>query len=182
MRLNQPQNRVMTMWTNYFSKMKGVGQNPFTVYSKDIIVTFTGTFLTIAGLIYLTQHLHSQWIMASLGGSCALAFGLWQAPVSQPHSIIAGHALSSMIALVMYHLAGNGAVIIGLAVALAVSVMMLTRTMHPPAAANPLVIMFEGSHHWEFLLFPVLTGALFVVVMALLINNLRQTRKYPTYW
>lgn len=172
----------MKMWMNYFSKMKGNGQNPFTVYMKDIMVTFIGTFITIAGLIYLTQHLHSQWIMASFGGSCALAFGLWQAPVSQPRSIIVGHVLSTTIGLSMYHLAGNHAVVVGLTIALAVAAMMLTRTMHPPAAANPLVIMLEGSHNWGFLLFPVLTGAVFVVIMALLINNLRQTRKYPTYW
>lgn len=170
------------MWTNYFSKMKGEGKNPFSVYGKDMAVVFVGTMVTITLLIYLTTHLHSQWIIASFGGSCALAFALWQAPVSQPRSILVGHVLSTFVALVIVHIGGHHMFFVGLAVALAIILMMLTRSMHPPAAANPIVVILEGHDTWSFLLFPVCTGALIIIVMALLINNLRATRRYPTYW
>lgn len=170
------------MWKLYFRKMKGTGKNPFTVHVKDIAVAFIGTLLTIALLIYLTNHLDSRWIIASFGGSCALAFALWQAPVSQPRSIFLGHTLSTLVALIVVHTGGNSAFFVGLAVALAVVVMMLTRSMHPPAAANPIVVMLEGYDDWSFLLFPVCTGALIVIIAALIINNLRATRSYPTYW
>lgn len=171
------------MWNrNYFSKMKGEGENPLTVYTKDLIVAFIGALITIIVLIYLTKELHSQMMIASFGGSCALAFGLWQAPVSQPRSIFVGHVLSTFIALVIVHTIGDTPLLVGVAVALSITAMMMTRTMHPPAAANPIVVMLEGHTSWEFLLFPIATGACVVILLALIVNNLSRSRRYPTYW
>ncbi|EIZ1361956.1 HPP family protein [Vibrio vulnificus] len=51
-----------------------------------------------------------------------------------------------------------------LASGLAVSVMLLTKTTHPPAGANPLLIMMTGQN-WDFLLTPVLLGAVSIVVI-----------------
>jgi CBS-domain-containing membrane protein len=69
----------------------------------------------------------------------------------------------------------------GLAVGLAIAVMMLTKTTHPPAGADPLVVML-GHYSWSYLITPVLTGAVIIVFLALLINNLRSNRNYPTFW
>ena len=53
-----------------------------------------------------------------------------------------------------------------MAVGTAIALMMLTRTVHPPAGSNP-VIVFLGQPGWGFLLFPTLIGALVVVAVAL---------------
>ncbi|EJE8554888.1 HPP family protein [Vibrio vulnificus] len=53
---------------------------------------------------------------------------------------------------------------LALASGLAVSVMLLTKTTHPPAGANPLLIMMTGQN-WDFLLTPVLLGAVIIVVI-----------------
>jgi CBS-domain-containing membrane protein len=66
-------------------------------------------------------------------------------------------------------------------VATAVALMMLTRTIHPPAGSNP-VIIFLTQPSWHFLLFPTLIGALILVVVALIYNNITREAKYPKYW
>ncbi|MGQ0455072.1 iron chelate uptake ABC transporter family permease subunit, partial [Bacillus sp. SS-TM] len=82
--------------------------------------------------------------MAPFGASCVLAFGVWNAPLSQPRNIIGGHLISTFIGLSIYHLFGNEYWTIALAVGMAIAVMMLTRTTHPPAGADPIiVILFE---------------------------------------
>jgi CBS-domain-containing membrane protein len=39
-----------------------------------------------------------------------------------------------------------------------------------------------GQYGWSYLFTPVLTGAVIIVLLALLINNLRSNRSYPTFW
>jgi CBS-domain-containing membrane protein len=52
----------------------------------------------------------------------------------------------------------------------------LSRTVHPPAGSNP-VIVFLGHSAWSFLLFPVVSGALILVLIGWLYNNaVRETR------
>jgi CBS-domain-containing membrane protein len=68
-----------------------------------------------------------------------------------------------------------------LSVGLAISLMILTRTTHPPAGADPLVVFMAGSG-WSFLLTPVLAGSVIIVLVALLVNNLDKNRHYPTFW
>ena len=63
----------------------------------------------------------------------------------------------------------------------AIAAMMLTRTVHPPAGSNP-VIVYLAQPGWEFLLFPTLLGSLVVIAVALLYNNATRDARYPKYW
>ncbi|MEY9976431.1 HPP family protein [Lysinibacillus sp. RC79] len=165
----------------YLSKMKGKGRSPLQVDVKDSFTGFTGGFLTIVTLIYLTNITSTEWLMAPFGASCVLVFGVWNAPLSQPRNVIGGHFLSTFIGLFMYQLFGNEPWAIALAVGLAIAIMMLTKTTHPPAGADPLVVML-GTYSWNYLISPVLIGSIIIVIFALLINNLRSNRNYPTFW
>jgi CBS-domain-containing membrane protein len=44
-------------------------------------------------LLLMTEWSEQLWIMAPFGASCVLAFGLWDAPLSQPRNIIGGHLI-----------------------------------------------------------------------------------------
>lgn len=59
--------------------------------------------------------------------------------------------------------------------------MMLTKTTHPPAGADPIVVI-QGAYAWSYLLFPVFIGSAIIVIIALVINNLRKNRQYPSFW
>ncbi|CAH0266382.1 hypothetical protein SRABI96_03568 [Peribacillus sp. Bi96] len=175
------QKETSSFHIRYLSKMKGKGRSPLQINVKDAITGLIGGFLTIFALILLTKMTSALWLMAPFGASCVLAFGLWNAPLSQPRNIIGGHFVSTFIGLASYHFFGDEPWAIGLAVGLAIAVMMLTKTTHPPAGADPLVVML-GHYSLSYLFTPVLIGSVIIVFLALLINNLRSNRNYPTFW
>ena len=66
---------------------------------------------------------------------------------------------------------------LGLAVGLAIFVMIVTNTIHPPAGANPIIVILTGQGI-SFVLFPVAVGAFMLVIFAYLYNKLLK-RNYP---
>lgn len=96
-------------------------------------------------------------------------------------NIVVGHVLSSLVGLLFLSTLGPQWWSLALAVGTAISVMMMTRTVHPPAGSNP-VIVFLVQPDWGFLLFPTLFGALILVLVALFYNNLSRSVAYPKYW
>lgn len=168
-------------FSGYLSKMKGAGSSPLKIDMKDSLTGLIGGFITISILAFLTSMTSSEWLMAPFGASCVLAFSVWNAPLSQPRNIIGGHFVSAFVGLAAYHLIGAEPWAIGLAVGLAIALMMLTKTTHPPAGADPIIIML-GGYGWSYLVSPVLLGSLFIVLIALIINNMRSNRTYPTFW
>ncbi|WP_459500452.1 HPP family protein [Bacillus sp. C1] len=167
--------------SQYFSKMKGKGKSTLQVNIKDSLTGLLGGFLTIITLLYLTNITSTEWLMAPFGASCVLAFGVWNAPLSQPRNIIGGHFISTFIGLSIYHLFGNEYWTIALAVGMAIAIMMLTKTTHPPAGADPIIVIL-GANSWSYLITPVLIGSVVIVVIALLMNNICNKRSYPTFW
>lgn len=162
-------------------KMVTAERSSLKVDLKAAILGFVGGFIVIFSLIILTEKTEWSWIMAPFGASCVLAFGVWNTPLSQPRNIIGGHFISTLIGLICQTWFGNSAISIAAAVGLAIMCMMLTKTTHPPAGADPLVVMM-GQTGWSFLFAPVLIGSLVIVVIALVLNNLHEDRKYPTFW
>ena len=62
--------------------------------------------------------------------------------------------------------------------------MQSTRCIHPPAGANPLVILLTANtihYDWSFLIFPVLVGAVSLVLIARFVNNIQTKQKWPNY-
>lgn len=150
---------------------------------KEILRALIGASLSIAALLGLSQWSEQPFIMAPFGASCVLLYAVSQSPLAQPRNIILGHVLSAAVGLVVLNLLGTSVWAIALAVGLAIAVMQLTGSVHPPAGANPLVILLTANqvhYSWEFLLFPVLMGALILVAIAYVVNNVFATQKWPT--
>lgn len=133
----------------------------------------TGATLAIMLLSGL-QELNSQWalLMAPFGASTVLLFGLPESPLARAKNVIFGHAITATIGLLFLHLITVTGVTMSIATGLAVMLMMLTKTTHPPAGANPLLIMLTGQSWW-FLLDPVLLGSILLVSVAKLYQLLR---------
>jgi CBS-domain-containing membrane protein len=140
-----------------------------------------GGFVAIAVVALLTQASGNPWVLGSLGASCVMLFGFPDLPFSQPRHVIGGHVLSSFIGLAC--LAAFGATWWGMAIALglALAAMMFLRVAHPPAGSNPIII-FLSAPSWGFLLFPTLAGAVAIVLIALIYNNLTRDTPFPKYW
>jgi len=168
--------------TSLIKKLKSEGVAlPPKPSIKAIALAWLGGFLAISLVAGLADSLEMMLVLGSFGASCVLLFGFPEAPFSQPRNLVAGHFLSSLVGLIFLTLCGPTWWSVALAVGTAIALMMATRTVHPPAGSNP-VIVFLIQPGWDFLLFPTLTGALLLAVVALIYNNLSRNDKYPKYW
>ena len=148
---------------------------------RVIAIAWLGGFLAIATVAVLGDWLSLALVLGSFGASCVLVFGYPDLPFSQPRNVVIGHFLSSLVGLVFLTAFGAHWWSLAFAVGTAIAVMMLTRTVHPPAGSNP-VIVFLAQPAWSFLWYPTLAGALLMVAVALIYNNLTREASYPKYW
>lgn len=150
--------------------------------TKTAVLAGLGAALCISLLSGLESLFYSGfWLMAPFGATMVIAFALPDSPLAQPKNIVLGHLLTSFIGLLILSLLGVTALSMGLAVGLAVTLMMLTKTTHPPAGANPLLIMLTAQQ-WPFLITPVLTGTLLIVAVVWLYHRLVTGKAYPKIW
>ena len=165
----------------YLKKFKGQNEQlvPKSTIS-EIIFAFIGSFIAIGIIGYCTKTYDNLLIMGSFGASCVLLFGFPKSPFSQPRNVILGHFLSTFIGLAFLHILGNEYWSMALALATAIAVMIATRTVHPPAGSNPLIVFLLGAN-WDYLIFPSLIGSVILVTVALFYNNLHKNRAYPQY-
>lgn len=143
------------------------------------LVAGIGATICIAFLAYLnissTQNL---WLIPPFGASIVLITAAHSSPLAQPRNIFFGHIISSICGLVVIYFFDITYVSIGFSVGLAVSLMMITKTVHPPAGANPIIIMM-GNEGFSFLLIPVSAGAAILVLYAVIFNKYIYKREYP---
>ncbi len=167
---------------NLFEKIKGDNAKLPPKHSiRAILVAWVGGFLAIGAVTLLSNTFSTALVLGSFGASCVLIFGFPDVPFSQPRNVIGGHFLSSLIGLICLTLFGATWWSVAIAVGTSISVMMFTRTTHPPAGSNP-VIIYLLKPAWSFLLFPTLLGAIVLVVIAVIYNNLANAGEYPKYW
>ena len=140
------------------------------------ITSGLGAMLAIGTLAYadLFSGQSVMWLMAPFGASAVIVFGLPDSPLARPYNVIAGHLLTATIGLVGLHVLGLTPWSLALACGLSVTAMLLTKSTHPPAGANPLVVMLTGQS-WLFLVSPVLLGALVIVLLGW---GFRVSRRY----
>ncbi|MDQ8022262.1 MAG: HPP family protein [Moraxellaceae bacterium] len=149
--------------------------------ASSIALAWLGGALAIAATAGLSEGAGAMLILGSFGASAVLIFGFPDVPFSQPRNIVAGHVLSTLIGLIFLHAFGATWWSVALAAGTAIAVMMATRTVHPPAGSNP-VIVYLAQPDWSFLLAPTLLGSLVLVAVATLYLNLSREARYPKYW
>lgn len=149
--------------------------------NQAIFLAWLGGVIAIAAIAGLFEGTAIPLILGSFGASCVLVFGFPDVPFSQPRNVVFGHFLSSLSGLVFLALLGPHWWSVALAVGTAIALMMLTRTVHPPAGSNP-VIIYLLQPGWGFLLAPTLLGAVVLVLVTLLYNNATREARYPKYW
>jgi CBS-domain-containing membrane protein len=138
-----------------------------------------GGFIVIFILAQATANLHTALLIAPFGASCVLVFAIPQSPLAQPRNVIGGHLISAFVGVAVYALFGAEPWSFGLAVGLAIAAMELTGTLHPPAGADPIVVLLAKAG-WSFLLLPVLGGAIVIVAIGFLYHRGLSRRIYPT--
>ncbi len=148
---------------------------------RTILLAGLGGSVATLALFSLAQWSGLAFVMAPFGATCVLAFALPDSPLSQPRSIVGGHLIATTVGLAVGSLLGVSPWTMALAVGLTIALMLATRTTHAPAGADPLLVML-AMPGWSFLLTPVLTGTLSLVVVAIAYHRVTGRRDYPRYW
>jgi len=152
------------------------------VFTKSQVALATlGAVIAVSALAYLATTTQALLLLGSFGASTLLLFVLPEAPLSQPRAVIGGHLLASLIALACLALFGPHWWAVGAATGLAVGGMMLTRTVHPPAGSNAIIV-FLAKPGWALLLSSTLCGTVLLVVIAMLYHRATRRHRYPRYW
>lgn len=148
---------------------------------RFVLLSSSGAVIAIAITGWLSVLSGLPWLMAPFGASCVLAFGVPDSPLAQPRAIIGGHLVATAVGLGVGAVLGDGWLSYALGVGLALAAMQITRTVHAPAGANPLIVIAANAPV-GYLLSPVLLGSLVIVLTAWVVNNVRSARSYPRYW
>ena len=156
------------------------------------MVSWIGAFLGIFAVGFLGHlvQFEQQDILFLIGSFCATAvllYGTLREPLAQPRNLMGGHILSAFTGVLMYGWIAEPLYLSGaLSLATEIAVMHLTKTTHPPGGAIALIVVIvsECVHQLGFLyvLSPVALGALIMLVVALIVNNLTSFRRYPVFW
>ncbi len=176
---------------SYLSKMKGGGKSPPGVGVVEHLWSWTGSFIGISACALLSARFFEPrdltLLIGSFGASAVLVYGAIKSPLAQPRNLVGGHIISGLTGVACHNLIGQPVwLAAALAVSLAILLMLATKTLHPPGGATALIAVIGGPkvHGLGYLyaFVPAGTGALVLLIVALLVNNLSGNRKYPEYW
>ena len=176
----------------YFRKMRGTTRgSPPRVSGAEIMWSWIGAFLGIAAVAWV-GHLFFEGtdlslMIGSFGATAVLLYGAVRSPLAQPRNLMGGHILSAIVGVACWKLLYQYPWLAqAMAVATAIALMHVTRTLHPPGGATALIAVIGSAkiHNLGFwyVLMPATVGPLILLVVALLVNNIPASRRYPEIW
>ena len=175
----------------YLRKMRGTSKSPPHVSLSEIAWSWLGAFLGIGLISFVNYRVFERTdlvlVIGSFGASAVLIYGAIKSPLAQPRNLIGGHVLSALVGVACQQLFHSTPwLAASLAVSVSIAVTHATKTLHPPGGATALIAVIGGdkihSLGFMYVLFPVGGGALIMLVIALLVNNIPAHRRYPEFW
>lgn len=141
---------------------------------------FAGVALTAAmGFVF---PIHSPLVVAPIGASAVLIFAVPASPLAQPWPVIGGNTISAFVGLGVAWAIPDVTIAAACSVALAIALMSLTRSLHPPGGAVALTAAVGGPAvvKWGafFPIVPIGVSSLSLVALGVAFHALSR-RSYP---
>lgn len=157
------------------------------ISTRERIVSALAAFLAIAAVIWTSQQLaqseHRPFVIASMGSSAVLLFAVFHSPLSQPWALVGGHLVSAAIGVLCAHHIPNPVIAAAAALGFAMLAMHWLRCLHPPAGATAVFAVIGGQPiqalGWGYVFSVVGANVAFLLLAALVLNNLLPGRRYP---
>jgi len=155
---------------------------------REHIWTFLGAFTGIGLIGFLQSKFLSPtdnvFLIGSFGASSVLIYGIINSPLAQPRNLVGGHLICALVGVTVHKLIpGELWLAAALAVALSIVLMQITKTLHPPGGATALIAIIGTERVKElgylYVISPVLSGVVILLLVALIFNNITKHRKYP---
>lgn len=149
------------------------------IFKKALIAGIFSTF-TIGLLTILTyKTTFGLFLAGSFGSSMVLLFGFPESPFAQPKNVFFGHLVTALVGVIFVNLMPLPIYInIALGVGVGIFFMILLNVVHPPAGGNPVIVII-GSVSYDYLIFPIISGCLIIILLAILINKIILKKNYP---
>jgi CBS-domain-containing membrane protein len=176
---------------NYLKKMSGHGQSPPVVSKSEVFWSWAGSFLGIAAMGLLSscflESIGLTLVIGSFGATAVLVYGAVRSPLAQPRNVFGGHVLSALTGVFFQQIfVSTPWLAAAAAVSFAIAVMHITKTLHPPGGATALIAVIGGDGiknlGYFYAIVPVGLGAVILLIIAVLVNNIPKTRRYPEFW
>ena len=138
------------------------------------------SIITISLLTFLTYKTElGIFLLASFGSSMVLLYGYPESPFAQPKNVFFGHLVTALVGLFFLYLIPLPIFItIPMAVGFGVGLMILLNVTHPPAGGNPIIVII-GSVSFDYLLSPVISGSVIIIIFAIIVNRFILKKNYP---
>jgi len=138
------------------------------------------SIITIGALTILTYKTEfGVFLITSFGSSMVLLFGYPESTFAQPKNIFFGHLLTSLVGMFFLYLIPLPLyIIIPISVGFGVGLMSLLNVTHPPAGANPIIIIM-GSVSIDYIINPIIIGTGIILIFGVVLNRLILKKKYP---
>lgn len=155
---------------------------------KEHLWTFIGSFLGIGIIGFLnSKYLDASdniFLIGSFGASSVLIYGIINSPLAQPRNVIGGHLICALTGVIVHRLIPHELwLAASLSVSISVVLMQVTKTLHPPGGATALIANIGSSKiqalGFYYVLSPVLSGVVILMLVALVCNNATPHRRYP---
>ena len=150
------------------------------IFKKAFLAGIFSAF-TIGVLTVLTyKSVLGLFIAGSFGSSMVLLFGFPESPFAQPKNVFFGHLVTAIVGLLfLYFVPLPIFLTIPLAVGFGVGLMILLNVTHPPAGGNPIIVII-GSVSFDYLLSPVISGSVIIIIFAIIVNKFILKKSYPS--
>ena len=147
---------------------------------KQSFIAGLFSIITIGILTLLTYKTEfGIFLIASFGSSMVLLYGYPESPFAQPKNVFFGHLVTATVGMFFLYLIPLPLfIIIPLAVGFGVGLMILLNVTHPPAGGNPILVIM-GSVSLDYLLSPIISGSIIILVFAIIINKFILKKSYP---
>lgn len=146
-----------------------------------LIAGAVGGAMAVGGMEYYADHAVVPLMAIPFATSIVLVMGSPDIEPAQPRALVGGHLVSTVVGLVVVSIAGPSALAAAVAVGLAMLAMHLTRTFHPPAGIDPLLVVVNAMT-CSFLLVPVAAGALLLAAFAFVWHRCVGRQAWPKRW
>lgn len=171
-----------------YRKVKFVFYKETLIDKKEHLFTFLGAFFGIAIIGFINSKYFvlndNLFLIGSFGATSVLIYGAINSPLAQPRNLIGGHLVSAFVGVTVCKIFPNELWLSSaLSVSLSIVLMQMTKTLHPPGGATALIANI-GSEKirnlgYFYVISPVLTGVMILLVVALIFNNITANRSYP---
>ena len=148
----------------------------------NIKQSFSAGFFSIITIGILTLLTYKTefgiFLIASFGSTMVLLYGYPESPFAQPKNIFFGHLLTAFVGVLFVHIHLPIYISIPLAVGIGVGLMIFLGITHPPAGGNPIIVIIGGVS-FNYLLSPIITGSVIVLIFGIILNRFIAKKKYP---